>query len=459
MKYILNPGIALRSWWYVPCAYYIRGEYEAKKLQKGEFDFLSLCDGETDLPENEIAASLKARGFIREARPCERMNDWQRAKFCNNRYFPHASLMLTGKCNYNCLHCFNAADNARLQSEFTLEEAETLFTQMETCGINALTLTGGEPMMHPHFMDVVRSAQRHHIFLNELNTNGSFITQEILDEMKEAGCRPYMKISYDGTGHHDWLRHHSGAEQDALRAIRLCKENGFRVMAQTNVHRRNADVMLPTAKLLDSMGVDAIRIIRTSESPRWAQNAGDSCLAIEEYFDRMTEFCGEYIKTGCKMDVIIWQFLRLYPGSRQYALVGYSEGEYRDSIPVCKGNRGKVAIAANGNVFPCHQMSGIYEKNGDILGNVKRDGLQPLLQGGKYLCEVCTTVKELREKNPACGKCEWFPYCCGGCRAIGLALTGDKMGVDKSKCIFYKKGYPKKIAEALPGYTPLTRIP
>jgi radical SAM protein with 4Fe4S-binding SPASM domain len=119
-------------------------------------------------------------------------------------------------------------------------------------------------------------------------------------------------------------------------------------------------------------------------------------------------------------------------------------GEYRDSIPVCRGNRGMVAIAANGNVFPCLQMSGYYEAKNDILGNVKKDGLQPLLQAGKYLSEVCTTVGTLAEKNETCGKCPYFKHCVGGCRAIALTLTGDKLGVDLSKCLFYKKGYYEK---------------
>ena len=47
----------------------------------------------------------------------------------------------------------------------------------------------------------------------------------------------------------------------------------------------------------------------------------------------------------------------------------YREKEYRDSLPVCKGVRGMVAVAANGNIFPCHQLSGTYELNGDIPGN------------------------------------------------------------------------------------------
>lgn len=90
---------------------------------------------------------------------------------------------------------------------------------------------------------------------------------------------------------------------------------------------------------------------------------------------------------------------------------------------MCKGNRGMVAVAANGNVFPCHQMSGYYEQHGDILGNAKREPLSQLLSGGPYLDEVCTTLGTLREKNTKCASCAYFELCNGGCRAVALALT------------------------------------
>lgn len=460
MKYILNPQISLRSWWYVPYAYYMKGIFNAKKLQKEEYEFLSLCDGEHDLPKNELSVSLTKRGFISPSRDGDTMSDCQRAKFCDNRYFPLANWMITGKCNYNCLHCFNAADNAKLQSEFTMEEAEKLLDEMVECGITGLTITGGEPMIHLHFMDIVKSIYKHNIYIRELNTNGYFLTQEILDEIKAFECYPLMKISFDGVGHHDWLRNRKGAEEDALRAIKLCKANGFKVMVQTNVHRINVDSMLETAKLLDSIGVDKTRIIRTTEAPRWVQNARDAGLTIEEYFDSMADFCGDYAKTDCKMDIDIWNYVRMYPKTKIYhpTPIAYNEGEYRDTLPVCKGNRGLIAIAANGNVFPCHQMSGYYEQHGDNLGNVKKDGLQPILQESKYLCEVCTTVKDLREKNSVCDKCKWFKYCCGGCRAIGLALTGNKMGEDKFKCLFFQNGYLEKLCDAMPDYKSTAKI-
>ena len=95
------------------------------------------------------------------------------------------------------------------------------------------------------------------------------------------------------------------------------------------------------------------------------------------------------------------------------------------------------------------QMSGYYETKNDILGNVKKSGLQPLLQMSKYLAEVCATVGDLAKVNPECGNCPYFKNCAGGCRAVALTLTGDKMGVDPSKCLFFKNGYYKKTIEAM----------
>lgn len=457
MRYILNPNIALRSWRLVPYSYYIKGERNAAGLKKEEFEFLSACDGKTDLPtENESALSreLIEKGFIHKAASGENLSDWSRARAFENRYFPAMNLMITGKCNYNCIHCFNAADNAPLMSEWTMDEMNTLLDQARDCGINAFTITGGEPMLHKNFFEIIEGIYSRGMFVEELNTNGHFINMAALERLKSIGCVPLVKISFDGIGYHDWMRNHKGAEQTALNAISLCIENEFPVKVQTNMNRRNCDAMLETAKKLDAMGVNEMRIIRTTEAPRWVQNAGDACLTFEEYFDKTISLWQKYAAEAHDMALTVWQFGTLYPKAKFYTLaaVNSCKGKYRASAPVCKGNRGMVAVAANGNLYPCHQMSGYYEQHGFFLGNVKKTPLKDFLSGGKYLEEVCTTLGTLKENNRKCGSCAYFELCNGGCRAIALALTGDRLGIDPSKCFFWENNYAGKIAAALPDY-------
>ena len=369
MRYILNPYIALRSWTLVPYAYYIKGERNAKGLTAEEFAFLTECDGRSELPdeaESPLARKFLADGFIRRAESSDVLSDWSRPRLCPNRYFPAMNWMITGKCNYNCIHCFNAADNAPLMSEWSMDEADRLLDQARDCGINAFTITGGEPMLHKSFFEILEGIYARGMYVEELNTNGYFIDRQALDCMKAIGCVPLMKISFDGLGYHDWMRAHQGAEETALRAIRLCVENGFHVKVQTNMKRRTRDTMLKTAERLDGMGVAEMRIIRTTEAPRWVQNAGDACLTFEEYYDEALLLWEKYAQGEHTMDLTIWQFGTLYPRSGFYTLTAVNScaGEYRSSAPVCKGNRGMVAVAANGNVFPCHQMSGYYEQHG-----------------------------------------------------------------------------------------------
>ncbi len=104
------------------------------------------------------------------------------------------------------------------------------------------------------------------------------------------------------------------------------------------------------------------------------------------------------------------------------------------------------------------QLSGFYDARKEFLGNIKTEDLQTLLQGGKYLDEVCTTIKTLTENNPKCGGCEYFRYCVGGCRALAFGLTGDKLGSDPAKCAFFKMDYYEKITALFDGWKNLAPI-
>lgn len=134
-----------------------------------------------------------------------------------------------------------AADNSPEMDEFSWEECVRLLDECEACGIQSLTLTGGEPMLHPHFMDLCREIAHRNLWLSEITTNGSFITEAVLHALKKLNLNPLIKISFDGLGYHDWMRSHSGAQEQALTAIRLCTAMDVKVRVQTNIHRLNAE--------------------------------------------------------------------------------------------------------------------------------------------------------------------------------------------------------------------------
>lgn len=445
----VHETISLRSWLLVPYAYYKQGEIFAKKLTKDEFELMLKCDGYEDIEESHLLQSLILRGLV------QKVNEPELHKidycFCANRYFPRINWMITGRCNYNCLHCFNALDNEYLQSEFSWEECVSLLDEAKKCGVHAFTITGGEPMLHPHFMDIIHGIYNRNMMIDELNTNGSFITQPILDEMKQIGCLPLMKISFDGIGHHDWLRNKKGAEQKTLDAIKLCVANDFPVMVQTNIHSNNIENILPTLELMDNLGVTATRIIRTSESPRWLQNAGDSCLSLEEYYDTCLKIASVYMRKPHIMNVIFWQFLDIFPETHTYRMrpIEGSYNNYQPDMPVCRGNRGMVAITASGELVPCNQLSGLFKTLEISFGNVKEERLQQLLLDSNYVDTVCTPVSHILEQNHKCQKCSYWKLCLGGCRAFAVKFSNNYLAYDHSKCTYFHGDWMKKTKQIM----------
>ena len=449
----LKEDIALRKWKYVDRAVYRKGMDHAFPISKEKFNLLLLCDGNHDIEPSPYLSSLLSEGYIEKCEKGEEPSKWSLLKEYDNYYFPRMNLMITGKCNLNCLHCFNAKDNAPLNTELSFEQIVDILDQARDIGVHAFTLTGGEPLVHHRFLDIVRAIYDRDMMIFELNTNGLLLNQKILDTFKEICCYPLIKISFDGVGYHNIIRQHPKAEDMTIKAIKLCLDNGFRVKAQVQVNRKNVDVMMDTAKLLDEMGVDEMRIIRTTEAPRWEKNSPNSSLTIEEYYERMLDFSKEYIDSEMKMVVDIWQFVKLYPSHHMYTLIpiACTKDEFNIRIPMCKGNRGMIAISSGGEAVPCLQMSGWFLEHNISLGNVLKTPLKQLVKDSDYLNLAMAPLFKQIVENDKCGNCKYYKACTGGCPALGLLYSknNDYYHEDITKCIFFENGWYEKVTNTL----------
>jgi len=457
MYAILNERIALRAYQLVPYSYITKTSKIPNKLSKEEFDILIKADGKQDITLDEIAKTLLEKGAIKQ---CEKnefsLSDWQVFRNYDNRLVHSMNFQITGLCNYNCLHCFNAKDNERLQSQMTYEQVIDVLDQAKNCGITAITLTGGEPLIHKNIREIIKAIYERDMFVDEINTNGAFITQDFLDFIKSFNYPTLMKISFDGVGFHDLIRNHTGAEKLAIEAFKLCIKNGFPVMAQVNVNKNNISSMPKTIELLDSLKVNVIRIIRTSESPRWQQNNGQS-LSVKEYYDSMLDLMADYIKKPRFSVIVVWHFLTINPMSKQYSMDAISD--VRLSKPLCGRARGMVDVAANGNVYPCLQMSGAMDERGIVLGNVFKDGFHNIFQSeSEYMKYVCMSIEQKASLNGKCQNCEYLKHCGTGCPAMSLAFSiieenkFDYTYPDKMRCYFYENDYYHKVLKALNTY-------
>lgn len=468
--YILAPQVGLRSYDRLPFAYCIKGQAKPKLLDAACFAIACECDGNTPLPESDALRRLVEQGI---ALPCEpgsaQLSGFQRLRVCPNRVVPWVALEITERCNYSCLHCFNAQGNERGRRELSLSQVDDLLDGAQAAGVNAVLITGGEPLLHRNFREIVSAIYERGMFVHEINTNGSLLDCETLAFLKGFGDPPDLKISFDGLGFHDWMRACPGAEKAALRALELSVEEGFPVCVQMNVNRKNRESIIPSLCLLDRIGVERTRLICTTESPRWELNARGQTMDWPEYLQFCTDTFASYAEDDHRMKLSAWRVASLDPARRRYRLdpVRYDSRRFKESRPCCSTIKGMPAIGADGNVYPCMQCSGWFDGHGICLGNVFEQGLGRVLRESDHARMVCHTVGDRLEHQKricsengdrpwarACTDCPWLTWCAGGCPALAmLASGGDFLAPDVFACEFFNGGWPERIARALLGWT------
>lgn len=108
-------------------------------------------------------------------------------------------VLITEKCNANCLSCFNK--NIRQGNEMPFADFIKICKYLKEEGnITSLKIMGGEPTVHPNFTDIVKNAQSFfdsvHIFTNAINDAIETIELRKNDSViYNVACLPISPIS------------------------------------------------------------------------------------------------------------------------------------------------------------------------------------------------------------------------------------------------------------------------
>ena len=177
----------------------------------------------------------------------------------------YASLELTYQCNLACRFCYNPVQRkgqARSAPPpepgaelLSYGEILGLLDQLRDLGVLFLTLTGGEPMLHPRFWDVAREAKRRSFALR-IFSNGIAIDERAADLF--ADLVPYcVEISLHGSTDStaEALNQVKGSQRRTLRAISLLKDRGVRVFLKCVLTRLVEDELEGVKALADEFGL------------------------------------------------------------------------------------------------------------------------------------------------------------------------------------------------------------
>src|SRR5207244_6533224 len=102
------------------------------------------------------------------------------------------SLYVTDRCNLDCAYC-TEYDNSRPHP--SLADLKKWIRKIRDLGTMRIALVGGEPLMHPDIVELVRYC-RELGFATSLTTNGFLITCKLIVELADDGLQ-VMLISVD----------------------------------------------------------------------------------------------------------------------------------------------------------------------------------------------------------------------------------------------------------------------
>jgi MoaA/NifB/PqqE/SkfB family radical SAM enzyme len=156
---------------------------------------------------------------------------------------------VTNECNLACLHCIEESGPGKaFHDELSDEQVFSVLEQAMDLEVPYLSFSGGEPMVHPRFFDMVAYVCGRNGQL-KVETNGHYLGLENCVRLKELGVKA-VQVSLDGASRETFNRMRVRGDFDvAIQGIRNLRTAGVPVEINFsptlfNVHEIGAAVDL-----------------------------------------------------------------------------------------------------------------------------------------------------------------------------------------------------------------------
>lgn len=269
-------------------------------------------------------------------------------------------------------------------------------------------ITGGDPILHPDFWELLETFSKHGIYFSILG-NPFHIDTDTCRRLKALGCEKYQ-LSIDGLREtHDYFRK-PGSYDETLAKIRVINNSGICSVIMSTVSGAN---LREIPSVIDTVVEHEAEVYSFARYCPTESGIGTGITPQEyrEFLRACDEKFREHEARGC----------RTYFDRKDHLWTLYEYEAGRFTIPSdaepgmiysgCNCGKGHLTILPTGDVYACRRVKG------SRVGNALTDKLSDLWLHG---------MERYREydKFAKCSKCELLPYC-RGCPAVAKGTYGD----------------------------------
>lgn len=338
---------------------------------------------------------------------------------------------LTRACDRACPYCYQGLanrNNTFMPWEHAVRALEAIHAVNPDC---ELIFTGGEPLMHPRVLDVLRLADgMGHSFT--LLTNGTYLDDATLDRLQALQRLRYVQVSLDGIREETHAQTRGkGHLAKVMAALDRIRARGMRFVLAPTMHHGNLEEVYAIARLaiahggwckpnilheLPHKGLDFDKV--QLEDGRCWQALKEMNIRLDEEFGRARLDAQSEAYRGREACAI------LEPNTHSICGMGFS----------------LLDLDWNGDVYPCH----LTKSPELVLGN--------LFQGDSFGTIFARAIdRKIRVRSheiPKCSGCKFVSNCGGGCRANAWFAYGSVAREDSQCGLNYAAQMHRSLAAA-----------
>ncbi|MBW6471380.1 MAG: radical SAM protein [Methanosarcinaceae archaeon] len=344
------------------------------------------------------------------------------------------TLEITKKCPMRCILCSSDGGDP-LPAEFSLSELKDIVTQAKSIGVSEISLSGGEPLVYPHVLDLCKYIAELKIAISVYTSGNIFdesnqispISVDYFQKLKNAGIN---KVVFSLHGSNSQTHDQITGIPKSFENLMFSIGNLQKVELSTEIHfvplRENFKDLPAIISLVKKMGLKSVHILRFVPQGRGEKYKDilelhpNDILELREILTKLMN--------NSDINIIV---------GAHYNCLGLG-----NDIK-CTAGINKAVIRPDGFVFPCVGMKKI--ESFIDCNNVKDDNLEHIID------ESCgfRLLKSLLDDadNGSCQHCKGEYSCTNGCIAQRLISHGTNILKKDPHCIQHSEKLTRLLSE------------
>lgn len=318
---------------------------------------------------------------------------------------------IVSECNERCIHCFIPHE---LKTDLMDEGLfYRILDQSKELNLLHITISGGEPMLHPRFVDFIKKCREYDMSVNVLS-NLTLLNEKMISEMRKNPLLSVQTSIYSMHPEvHDGITRHQNSLAKTCASVRKLVESGILTQVSCPIIGANYDTYKSVEKWTADLGIS----VGFDYSIIAKYNHDKDNLSCRLSYEKLDEYIAE--KINCDTSYLK-SLNKIITENKQKSISDY----------ICSVCNSSLCIGPNGNVYPCVGWSD------RVVGNVDRSSL----------CDIwfrSSEVKKLRsirrQDLSECISCDQKDYC-SVCmvRNSNESPTGNPLEVSKYFCTIAK---------------------